>query len=790
MIKNYLKTAWRSLWANKFYSLLNVTGLAVGLAAGILLLIWVQDERSYDKFHRNAKNIFLINSELPSEDKPLFWSGAPGPLAIIAKKIPEIKAVVRVSGFGEQLSDASGNKVLRENQLYCVDSSFLSLFDFPLVKGSRQAFLPGLHSVALTRATAEKLFGTADAIGKIVRHNKVNFTVSAILENVPENSTIRFDAIFPMALYAQNFTRNGGNGEWKTIDEDMGNYNFNTYVLLNPGADPVKVGNAFSDLYRAARNGDSKTSFHLQNLEELHLVANDGNRSGQQTVKVILAVAILLLVIASINYVNLSTARAMARVKEVSIRKIVGAERSQLFFQFVTETLLLFCLALLLAFGCVLLLLPLYNSISGKELQLGLQEGAIWKAIGMAALITLLLSGIYPALLLSSFNPARSLKGQLAPGVGIAVLRKGLVVFQFFISIVLLVGTMVMGRQMKYIRNKDLGFDKSYVFATAFPDSAWNHLDAIKTELRKSPSVISVGIAAESDIMNVTSGSGDIEWQGKMPGKQMMISEVAAGKDFLTTLKLTFLEGQDFAGTPADSNKYIVNETAVKQMGLKPPYLNQPITSHSRKGYIAGVVKDFNFQPLTKAIGPILFHTFWKGNVFYIRTTGSGAQAAIRATEKEYKKYADNQPFTYEFLDKKFDAHYRAAQRTGTLFNVFAGIAIFISCLGLFGLATYTAQRKVKEIGIRKVLGASVPGIVGLLSAGFLKLILVAVVLAVPISHIWMQRWLQNFAYVTPLSWTVFAVAAAFVLLIAFATICIQAVRAAVANPAHSLRSE
>ncbi|WP_300603373.1 ABC transporter permease [Niabella sp.] len=790
MIRNYFKTAWRSLWTNKFYSLLNISGLTVGLAAGILLLIWVQHEFSYDNFHSRSENIYRINVEIPSADKPLFWSITPAPLAVMAKKIPEVQSIVRVSGAGQVLSDASKKKIITGNALAYVDSSFFTIFDFPVLKGNLKSVFPGVQSVALTKTTAQKLFGTADAMGKTVRYNESDFTVSAILEDFPENASFRFDALFPMALYAQYFTRNGGNGSWKTIDEDMGNYSFESYVLLNPNASPQRVAQAFTDLYREARNGDSKNQFHLQRLKDIHLVANDGSTSALLIVQVIFGVALLLLVIASINYVNLSTARALTRVKEVSVRKIVGAERMQLFFQFVIETVVLFCLALLLAFGLIVLLMPLYNTISGKELHFRLADGGMWKAVGIAGLITLLLSSIYPALLLSSFKPVRSLKGALSSGVGISVLRKGLVVFQFFVSIVLLIGTLAMGRQMKYIKDKNLGFDKSYVFTVGFPTNNGKHLDAIKTELSKEPAILSVGNSSEPDIMNVGSSSGDLEWKGKTPDMQMMISEVAAEKNFLPTLKLKFLEGGDFSGTPADSNKYIVNETAVKQMGLTPPYVGQPITSHGRKGFIIGVLKDFNFQPLTRAIGPILFHTFWRGNMFYIRTTGNGAQAAIRAVEKEYKKYADDLPFSYEFLDKKFDAQYRTEERTGTLFNVFAGIAIFISCLGLFGLATYTAQRKVKEIGIRKVLGASIPGIVGLISTGFLKLVLIAILLAIPVAYIGTHRWLQNFAYQASLPWFLFVFAAVFVLLIAFATMCIQAVKAAAANPVKALRSE
>ncbi len=791
MFKNFFKIAWRSLFKNKFYTIINISGLAIGLATGIMLLLWVQNELSYDKFNKDYKNIYQLSSHFKSNGEDQTWDGVPGPLAVFAGSIPEVHSVVRISSqFDQNLSDKEKKKIFDGNVIAYADSNFFSMFSFPLLKGNKTTVFLNNNSVVLTQTTAQKLFGNEEAIGKTIGYFKNFFTVTGVLQDFPENSSIHYDAIFPMGFYAQQFTANGGNGDWKTIDEDMGNYAFNTFVKLQPNANAVKVGDAFTAAYKKARNGESESSFQLQNLGDVHLISADGNNAALRMVQIFMLVVVLLLAIASINYVNLSTARSLIRAKEVSIRKIIGAKKQQLFFQFIVETILLFSFATVMAIIIIFLLMPLYNNISGKTLAFSLSDSNVWKATGLAILGTLIASGIYPAILLSSFKPIESLKGKISSGIGIASFRKALVVFQFAISVILLVCTIIMSSQMKFIKNKDVGYDKSYVFSVPLTQEVVDHIDAVKSELQKQPGVLNVATSDAYDISNIESSSGDIDWAGKPAKGNLMITQVTADKDFIPAMKIRFIEGNNFTGMPSDSAHYILNETAVKQMGLKAPYVGQEISFHEWKGTILGVVKDFNFKSLKEKISPLLFFSRWKGNILYIRTTAANAQRAIASAQNQYRKYAGNTPSSYNFLDKIFEAQYKSDQRAGKLFNVFAGIAIFISCLGLFGLATYTAQVKTKEIGIRKVLGASVAGIVKLISKDFLKLVIIAIVIATPIAWWAMNKWLQGFEYRINISWWVFILAGLTSVCIALLTISYQAIKAAIANPVKSLRTE
>ncbi|TKK68280.1 FtsX-like permease family protein [Ilyomonas limi] len=792
MLKNYFRTAWRSLLKNKFYTAINISGLAVGLATGIMLLLWVQNELSYDKFHKDYQQIYRLSSHFKSNGEDLTWTGVPGPLSVFAKSIPEVQSVVRTSrDFDQNLSNEERTKIFDGNVVGYVDSGFFSMFNFHFLKGNKATAFPNSNSVVLTQSTAQKLFGNEEAIGKTLQFFKNNFTVTGVLQDFPQNSSIQYDAIFPMSLLAKDFTENGGNGDWKTIDEDLGDFTFTTYVQLQPAANPVKTGQTFSALYKKARNGESDASFQLQKLAAIHLISADGNNAALRMVQIFMLVVVLLLAIASINYVNLSTARSLIRAKEVSIRKIVGAQKGQLFLQFSIETIVLFCLATGLAIVLIYSLMPLYNNISGKTLSFTLSDANVWKAVILAVVGTLVASSIYPALLLSSFKPIESLKGKLTSGISAAFFRKALVVFQFAISVILLVCTMVMSNQMKFVKNKNLGYDKSYVFSVPLTQEVVDHADAVKTELKKQTGILNVAVSDAYSLANVSASTGDLDWAAKPANSNMMIIQISADKDFIPTMKIKFLEGENFTGTPADSAYFVLNETAVKGMGLKQPYVGQQITFHNIKGTIHGVVQDFNFQSLKEKIAPLIFFTNWNNkNILYVRTTAANAQQAIAAVGKQYKKYAGDSPFSYYFLDKTFETQYKSEERAGTLFNAFAGIAIFISCLGLFGLATYTAQVKTKEIGIRKVLGASVASVVQLISKDFLKLVLIAIVIAIPVAWWAMNKWLEDFAYRINISWWIFILAAFIASLIALITVSFQAVRAAIANPVKSLRTE
>ncbi len=791
MFKNYFKTAWRNVWKNKFYSAINISGLAVGLATAIMLLLWVQNEFSFDKFNTNYKNIYQLSAHFNSGGDEKVWKGVPGPLAVLSKKIPAIQAIVRTENeFNQVISNEDKSKILDGTNVLVADSGFFNLFTYPLIEGNKSTVLRNINSVVLTRSFAKRLFGGNNAIGKTIHFYKHPFIVTGIMKDFPANSTMQYDAVFPMSFYAKLFTEEGGNGDWKTIDEDMGNFAFTTYVQVSSQADPVKVGKSLSALYKDARNGDSDASFQLENLGDIHLVAPDGNTTALRMVQIFLLVVVLLLVIASINYVNLSTARALTRAKEVSVRKIIGAGKKELFLQFITETLVLFVFSLVLAIVIITLLMPLYNTISGKQLSFTLSDPKVWEVIVIAVTGTLVASGIYPALMLSSFKPIQSLKGKITTGVGIGMLRKGLVVFQFAISVILVVCTIIMSNQMHFIRNKSLGYDKSYVFSVPLPGEAARHLDAIKTELANQPGILNVSASNVYNFTNITAATGDLSWPAKAPDVNLMITQISADKDLIPLMKIKFLEGNNFSGTPADSNKFIINETAAHAMGLKQPYTGQPISFHDVDGTIAGVVKDFNFQSLKEKITPLIFFTTWSRNILYIRTTADHAPDAVAATKHQYENYATDSPFNYRFLDEEFQKQYLSDQRAGLLFNVFAGIAIFISCLGLFGLVTFTAQVKVKEIGIRKVLGASVSAIVQLITKDFLKLVLIAIIIAVPVAWWAMNKWLQGFAYRINISWWIFLIAGFIAMTIALLTISFQAIKAAIANPVESLRSE
>ncbi|MFC3196087.1 ABC transporter permease [Parapedobacter deserti] len=790
-MKTQLKTAWRNIVGNKFYSIINVCGLALGLATAVLLLLWVQHERSYDRFHRDHQRIYKILAHFEANGQHIVWEGVPGSLSVYAQSIPRVESIVRVySEYDQVLANADRSKVLDGFAAACVDSTFLTVFDFELLQGSRATLFPNNNSIVVTESTAHKFFGDGDAMGKVLQFRGDNFTVAGVLRDFPDNSSLAFDALFPMGYYAQLFTANGGNGDWKTIDVDLGSYVFHTYVKLQEGTAPQEAELGFTAAYDKARDGKSDTRYGLQPLTSLHLVAADGNNAPARMVQIFLIIAILVLAIAAINYINLSTARALVRAREVSIRKIIGANRRQLFFQFIAETTLLFCFALLAAFGLIFVLLPVYNLIAGKQLHVSLSDTGVWTVVGYSAVGTLLATAIYPALLLSDFHPLQAMKGRIASGIGSAFFRKILVVFQFAISMVLIVATLVIGKQLEYIQKLDLGYDKDYVFTVPLPNAVSGHIDAIKNELGGQPGITGVSLADIYDLSNYESSTGDLDWPGKPANSQVIINQAVIDQHFIPTMGVQLLEGRNFSGTPADSNLYIVNEAAIKEMGLVSPYIGQPISFHNRAGTIIGVVKDFNYQPLKKKIEPLLFFRWWSGNILYVRTDAQAAQQAIAAVEKQYKRYAGDIPFRFSFLDKQFEAKYATDQRTGLLFNIFAGIAIFISCLGLLGLSTYTVRQRVKEIGIRKVLGASVGSIVGLLSQGSIRLVLISIAVGTPVAWWATNTWLEDFAYRIDVEWWMFVLAGAVAVGIALLTVCCQAVRAAVANPVDSLRDE
>ena len=791
MIKNYFKTAWRNILKNKFYAAINIIGLTTGLTVGLLILLWVNDEISFDRFNTKADQLFQMGAQLGTGSSKQIWGGVQGPVATYAlKEVPGVQNATRLVYNYDYSTFRYKDKLLGagDNGNWFVDPSFFKMFDFKLLKGDINAPFPNDKSIIITETTAKRFFGDADPIGKtLLADNKDNYSVAGLIADPPENSSIKFDMLFSMEIRKKQYSPTD---YWKSMDSDWGNYYTSTFLQLQPGTPTQAVADKLTKIHIQHQPGAdaAKVKYLMQPFTQIHLYNPDGSASGMQTVRIFLIVAIFILLIACINYVNLSTARAMLRSKEVSIRKIIGAERKQLFAQFIIETGLFFSVALVLAFAAIELLMPLYNNVSGKQMQFDLLDAGVWKVIGLTVLATLLASSVYPALLLSSFKPISALKGKISLGVGNVAFRKILVVTQFVFSIGLIIGTIIINSQLRYIREKELGYDKSHVFSFGMRHIQKNY-EAVRAELLSQPGVTDVTSSGDN-IVNVGSNTGDTDWDGKEPNSMFLIHPIYIDKDYLNFFKVKLAAGKGFAGFKTDTAHFILNETAVRATGITNP-ISKRFKLHDINGTIIGVVKDFHFASLKQKIEPAIF-AYRPGNdwLMSVRTTGKDAPKAIAAVSKIWKQYNPAFPFEYKFLDDDYNNLYKTDQRSGALFSAFAAIAILISCLGLFGLATYTAQVKIKEIGIRKVLGASVVNITAMLSKDFLILVVISLVIASPIAWFAMHKWLGDYAYRIEIQWWVFVVAGLTAVVIAFITMSFQAVKAALANPVKSLRSE
>lgn len=786
MLKNYFKTAWRNLFRNKFYSLINITGLTAGLAIGILILLWVQDELSFDSFHSNADNIYRVELFGGTGASKQIWQTTVAPIGPLAKQeLTDVQEQVRTIPNWFFSLYKYKEKAFGEQNVAFADPSLFSVFDFPLIEGNTARPFLNDNSVVITKKTAQKYFGTEDALGKvIVAEGKENFTVSGVINNFPLNSSINFDMIMPMSYHVKYILEHGK----QDANTDFNNYSYQTYFKLKPGASLKKLSADLFKIHIKHRAEDTDADYLLLPINKMHLYNADGTDHGIQTVRIFVIIALVILLIACINYVNLSTARSLLRAKEISMRKIIGAAKVQLFMQFLVETALLFSIATLFALFAIYLLMPVFNQLAGKQLVLNLLNPHIWLIIGITVIATLALSSIYPAMLLSSFEPLKALKGKINGSIGDALFRKILVVVQFTFSVVLIVSTLVITQQLKYIQSKNLGYDKSHVFGVWMRDAS-GHYDAVRAELLKQPGVEGVTRATGS-IISSENISGDNSWDGKAPGQTFILHPMGIDKDFISFFKLKMQQGNTFSGAVADSTHFILNEAAVKQIGLKNP-IGKRFRFQRTNGTIIGVVKDFHFASMREKIAPAIF--FYRPAVYqtlYIKTNTQNAAAAIAAAGDQFKQYNGEFPFSYNFLDDIFNDLYQGEQREGTLFNYFAGMAILISCLGLLGLAAYTAQVRTREIGVRKVLGASVAGVIALLAKDFIKLVLIAIVVAFPLAWYAMSNWLDAFAYRIPIHWTVFVLAAFIAIVIAFVTISFQSIKAALANPVKSLRSE
>ncbi|MBK0379173.1 ABC transporter permease [Mucilaginibacter segetis] len=781
---------------NKFYAIINITGLTLGLVIGIFMLLWVQDEFSFDSFNKNAEKIYKVDIVAGTGISRQIFNNIIAPVATFAKnEIPEVKNAVRITSIGDapfQYKD----KVFFESNFAFTDPSYFSVFDFKLIRGNPKNPFPDINSLVITESTAKKYFGDENPIGKtVIMGQNEPCQVSGVIADYPPNSSFQYHVLLPMArLNYLSYIKNSRSYDGKTIvpsmDADWSNFGFETFLLLKHDVNLKALEKKLQAIHERNKPEDAPVPYLVQPLIKMHLFRADGTDGGYSTVRTLTIVAVMILIIACINYVNLSTARSLLRAKEVSMRKIIGAGKSQLFIQFIIETGVLFIAAAALSLILMFLLLPYFNNFSGKQIAFNLSDTDVWFCILVSFVGTLLASSIYPAMLLSSFEPLKALKGRISGSIGNVNFRRVLVVVQFATSIILIIGTLVISKQLSYIRNKDLGYDKEHVFAFTLRNDMQEHYDAVKNDLLKYPAIVGITHAGRDIVNNGGGATGDNDWDGKPANSNLWFNLIPADEQFIPFFKMDVIQGKNFTGAVADSSHFLINETAAKEMGITDP-VGKRLRIQTVNGTIIGVVKDFNFATVHKKIEPIVFRYqlehCWR---VYIKASGKNIQKAIAAAQTQWKLYNNDIPFNYTFLDDSYTKLYSADQKQGDLFKLFSVVAIMISCLGLLGLTTYSAQVKTREIGIRKVLGASIGQIVNMLAKEFILLILLAIIIAIPIAWYSMNSWLRDFAYKINLTWVSFALSGFGVIVIALVTISFQSVKAAMANPVKSLRSE
>lgn len=789
MIRNYFKIAFRNLLKSKTFSAINVLGLALGMACSLVIMLWIKDELAVDAFHANKDQLYRIymREYFSGKVQAVIWT--PGPLADELKKsVPEIEMTTPFSWTASQTFSV-GNTIHKQ-QTNWASADFFKMFSYKLLQGTPEAALRDRNSIAISRSMAEAFFRSPEAaLGKAIKFdNRKEMTVTAVFEDVGANSTLKFDCLMSWDAYLDD---NGWAKDW-------GNTDPLTFFKLRKDADPAKVEAKMLHLLDKT-NRDAgkpyKTQLAMQPFHEYYLNGNikddkmDGGRI--EYVRLFSFVAVFILLIACINFMNLATARSSKRAKEVGVRKVVGAMRSMLAGQFMGEALLITLLSVVLAVLLVALLLPAFNNLTAKQMVLPLSEPSFWGIIAGLLIVTGLLAGSYPAFFLSSLNPVRILKGALKFDSSSVWVRQGLVVFQFGLSVILIVGMIIIYRQVGFVQNKNLGFDRDNLIYFPIEGELFKKFDILKEELSQIAGVRNVTHMTAPPASN-GNGTDGISWPGSDARTPVRFTPVGVGYDFVKTMKLEVVQGRDFSKAfPSDSAGFVLNENAIKVMGIKDP-IGRQIGWGTSKGTIVGVLKDFHFQSLHTAIRPLIAYLGARepqGSVV-IRIEAGKTPETLAAIGNVCKKLNPNVPFTYAFTDQEYARQYQSEQIVGKLAGYFAFLAIFISCLGLFGLATFTAEQRTKEIGVRKVLGASIAGIVGLLSKDFLKLVVVSIVLASPVAWYIMRQWLQGFAYQIDIEWWMFALAGIISVLIAVFTISFQSIRTAMMNPVKSLRSE
>jgi putative ABC transport system permease protein len=808
MFKNYIKTAFRSLYKNKGFTAINILGLALGLATCVVIVLYVVDELSYDRYSTKSERIFRVNADLKLGENRKDYAVTMPPLAkTLVAEFPYVEDAVRLKN-AYTMHAKKGDVNIIENRVAFADPQLFNVFTLPMISGDAKTALAEPNSVVLTESTAKKYFDKTDVVGQMmVLNDNQNFKITGVIKDVPKNSHFNFDFFLSMATWADSRSN-----AWLRND-------YSTYVLLKDAKDVKKLAGSL-DAFLLKMSGDQMKNeigmsyadfeksgsyfrLNLTPLTDIHLKSNRigelAANSTTQYVYIFSAVAIFILLIACVNFMNLSTARSSNRAREVGVRKVLGSPRKYLVAQFLSESIMITFFATVIALFAAVALLPLFNQLAGKNIAIT-QATLLW-LLPVSAVIVLVvgsLAGSYPAFFLSAFQPIDVLKGKLSAGFKGGGLRSFLVVFQFGISVFLIIGTLVIKNQLSFIQTTNLGYNRNQVLVIQNPYELNKATNAFKNELSQLPGVTSATMTGFIPVSNYRSTSIYFKDATLDQKNSIFPQSWEVDADWIPTLGMKMAAGRNFSKDRlSDSGAVIINEAAAKFLGYKNP-LNQTLykslggkteLSNTKKYQVIGVMKDFHFSSLHEKIEPLIIRLGENNGAISLRVNTKNLPALMSQIKEKWASLSAVQ-MNYSFMDQDFDALYRAEQRVGTIFIVFTSLAIIIACLGLFGLTAYAAEQRTKEIGIRKVLGANVTVIVSMLSKDFIKLVLIAILIASPLAWYMMHLWLQDFAYRVSIQWWVLAGAACAALLIAFVTISFQSIKAALANPVNSLRSE
>lgn len=785
MFRSYFKIAVRNLWKSKGFSTLNITGLALGMAGAILISLWIYNEVSFDRFHKNAENLYQVWNRGIVDNELQCWQSTPKPIGPAMKlEFPEVAAYSRLINRWH-VTRYKDTKV--SSQAMIVDPDFLTMFSFPLVQGNTSTALNDVYSVVVTENFAKKMFGNDDPLNKVIQIDSNNLTVKGVLKNLPTNTMFACEFILPWQyLKATN-----------QDDENWGNNSVFNFVQLKPGVSLASFSEKMKDLTIRHTNGQEKEEVFLHPLSKLHLYSRfeNGKVAGGriETVRIFIIIAAFLLIIACINFMNLSTARSEKRAREVGIRKIAGATRSRLIGQFLGESIIVSLIAAILAIGIVKISLPSFNLLIAQQLSIPFESLDFWMYSLLFILFTGLLAGSYPAFFLSAFNPIRVLKGTFKKINAAVNPRKVLVVVQFTFAITLIICTIIIVQQMKHGRDREVGYERGQLVYHWLSGDLYKNFPMVKNELLRTGVATNVS-KTNAPMTESVSNTWGYEWSGKPPGDKTIVQTFTQDEGLIKTAGLKLLKGRDFdlREYPTDSTALLLNESAAKVMGIEEP-MNQIVKNGDVAFHVVGIFKDFVLGSPFDRTGPLVVQGAYGDwfNIIHIKLNPANSTPAnLAKMEQVFRKYNPNYPFEYHFTDQDYAAKFNETERTATLTGLFAGLTILISCLGLFGLAAYMAENRIREIGIRKVLGASVLKITSLLSRDFLMLVMISLLIATPVAWYAMRVWLQDYTYRIDIHWWVFAGAGLLSILISLATVSYQAIKAALMNPVKSLRSE